>query len=335
MDCTVRDGGYVLGWHKSFDYVSSLCHALQDAQVNWVEVGFVNKHRPGDGPWASLTAELLDRLADTGRRAAAEPLFVAGMLDVGKATPADLRWIRGSRLDMVRIAARPADWPAAFALVPALKDMGVKVSINAMAASHLDALWHTRTLADLAAVSGATPDVIYFADSFGACRPYQISGLVYNLSLALSQNRVEVDIGFHAHDNLRLAFANALAAVDAGATWVDGSVFGVGRGGGNLTTELMVSEWRGLQYVPPLKAWYAAHLNPTDDPCPWGYSWGNLATGAANAHPNYNDSLEPLCQSYAAFINHLQRLIPADKIKHNDHLEQSHEVNSVHPNQGT
>ena len=45
------------------------------------------------------------------------------------------------------------------------------------------------------------------------------------------------DIGIHAHNNLGLAFINSVSAIEAGATWVDGTLTGMSRGPGNTLTE--------------------------------------------------------------------------------------------------
>jgi 4-hydroxy 2-oxovalerate aldolase len=53
------------------------------------------------------------------------------------------------------------------------------------------------------------------------------------------RDRLEIDVGFHAHNNLGCAVANTLAAVEEGATWVDGSLRGLGAGAGNAATEVL------------------------------------------------------------------------------------------------
>ena len=51
----------------------------------------------------------------------------------------------------------------------------------------------------------------------------------------------ETHVGFHAHDNLGCAVANSLAAIEAGADRIDGSLGGLGAGAGNLATELFAA----------------------------------------------------------------------------------------------
>jgi 4-hydroxy 2-oxovalerate aldolase len=73
-------------------------------------------------------------------------------------------------------------------------------------------------------------------DSFGACFPDQVKAAV-----AKAKKSVNVPLGFHGHNNVELAFANALAAIEAGVGYLDSTITGMGRGAGNLKTEIIVS----------------------------------------------------------------------------------------------
>lgn len=76
--------------------------------------------------------------------------------------------------------------------------------------------------------------VVYVVDSAGALLPRGAAERVTALRDAL-----DCEIGFHAHNNLGCAIGNSLAAVDAGATWLDGSLRGLGGGAGNAQTEVL------------------------------------------------------------------------------------------------
>jgi len=77
-------------------------------------------------------------------------------------------------------------------------------------------------------------DVVYVVDSAGALTPSGVRERVRAL-----RERIDAEVGFHAHNNLGCAIGNALAAVDEGATWLDGSVRGLGAGAGNAATEVL------------------------------------------------------------------------------------------------
>jgi 4-hydroxy 2-oxovalerate aldolase len=77
-------------------------------------------------------------------------------------------------------------------------------------------------------------DVVYVVDSAGALVPVTAAERV-----AALRQRLEIEVGYHAHNNLGCAVGNALAAVDAGASWLDGSLRGLGAGAGNAATEVL------------------------------------------------------------------------------------------------
>ena len=76
--------------------------------------------------------------------------------------------------------------------------------------------------------------VVYVVDSAGAMLPGDVAARVSALRGALT-----CEVGFHAHNNLGCGVANALAAAKAGATWLDGSIRGLGAGAGNAPTEVL------------------------------------------------------------------------------------------------
>jgi 4-hydroxy 2-oxovalerate aldolase len=78
--------------------------------------------------------------------------------------------------------------------------------------------------------------VVYAVDSAGALVPTGARERVEALREALT-----VDVGFHAHNNLGCAVGNSLAAAEAGATWLDGSLRGLGAGSGNAQTEVLAA----------------------------------------------------------------------------------------------
>ena len=73
--------------------------------------------------------------------------------------------------------------------------------------------------------------------------PHQVTERIVALKDAL-----QCEIGFHAHNNLSMAMANTVAAVEAGATFVDGSLRALGAGAGNTQTEAMVAVLEKLGY---------------------------------------------------------------------------------------
>ncbi len=79
---------------------------------------------------------------------------------------------------------------------------------------------------------------VYITDSAGYMLPDDVSA---RISLARAELNPATEIGFHGHHNLGMAVANSLAAVEAGATRIDGSLAGLGAGAGNTPLEVFVA----------------------------------------------------------------------------------------------
>jgi 4-hydroxy 2-oxovalerate aldolase len=87
-------------------------------------------------------------------------------------------------------------------------------------------------------------DVVYVVDSAGAMFPEDARDRVS----ALKQNLTTAEVGFHAHENLGLAIGNTLAAIEEGASVVDGTLCGLGGGAGNAAVEVLVAVLNKLGY---------------------------------------------------------------------------------------
>tara|TARA_R110000823_G_scaffold130015_15_gene258009 strand:+ start:1008 stop:2039 length:1032 start_codon:yes stop_codon:yes gene_type:complete len=79
---------------------------------------------------------------------------------------------------------------------------------------------------------------VYITDSAGYMLPDDVSARV---ALARAELRPETELGFHGHHNLAMGIANSLAAVEAGANRIDGSLAGLGAGAGNTPLEVFLA----------------------------------------------------------------------------------------------
>ncbi len=79
---------------------------------------------------------------------------------------------------------------------------------------------------------------LYVTDSAGTMLPDDVRA---RIGLFRSELRPETEIGFHGHHNLAMGIANSLAAMEAGATRIDGSAAGLGAGAGNTPLEVFVA----------------------------------------------------------------------------------------------
>lgn len=225
-DCTLRDGGYVNGHSFTSDQVLHTLNGLLESGVDLIEVGYFRR----DGKPAGLTGHCPDSLLES------LPLKhrdrIAVMLKPASVAPIDVAALRDTAVSVVRIPVQSWNVTEGIALAEAAHENGLLVSLNIIRVSELS---HEELQYLLRQVFSGRPDVVYLADSNGSLHPTRVEALVRYAS-QLSN----VPIGFHAHDNLTFAVANSLSAIKGGASWVDSTIGGLGKGGGNAPTETML-----------------------------------------------------------------------------------------------
>jgi 4-hydroxy 2-oxovalerate aldolase len=236
LDVTLRDGGFEVDFRWPHDLFELVPTALGAVGVDIVELGYIGgvplEHSVAQaGIGANLTPEHIERARRDG------PTLAAMVHPSALAEPLDLEPYAAAGLTMLRMVYHPQWFTAIAELAAHARDIGLTTAVNIALVSRYkptEVATHAAFIQDQ-----MNPDIIYLADTCSALGPGQVHDLVTRL-----RARVEADIGFHAHDFLNLAYANALAAVEAGATYIDCSLLGLGRGGGNLAAEPLLLRHR-------------------------------------------------------------------------------------------
>jgi 4-hydroxy 2-oxovalerate aldolase len=161
---------------------------------------------------------------------------------------------------------------------------------------------------------------VYVVDSWGTQNKKSV--LRY-LTVADKHLDPDISIGYHGHNNLMQAFGVAEAIVEQNFDRhiiIDGSVYGIGRGAGNLNIELFaryLNEYYDADYhIEPLLKVYETYLKPIYKESPWGYSLPLFLTASHNCNIEYgvyyghNIGLDAL-----SIDGILQIMSPHDKIQ--------------------
>ncbi|GAB2671103.1 aldolase catalytic domain-containing protein [Paenibacillus thermoaerophilus] len=278
LDCTIRDGGLVNNWDFSVEFVKDLYKSLCDAGVDYMEIGYKNSPKllksANAGPWRFLDEKFLKEVIPVKGYTK-----LSALVDIGRVDEADILPREESSLDMIRVATYIKELDKALELVQKFHDRGYETTLNIMALSHV--MEHELEAA-FAEVRESPVDVVYIVDSYGSLSPTDISHLVDKFKRLLP-NKL---LGVHTHNNLQLAFANTLVAVEKGVTFLDASVYGMGRAAGNCNTELLVSHLRNPRYeVRPLLDVIERHMLDIRKKWEWGYIIPYMIAGALNEHP--------------------------------------------------
>ena len=199
---------------------------LSDAGLEYIEIGHL-KRGSAPNPLLNYSPEYINKCHEI----CCEKVKIAAMIHPDDFSPAGYDTGAIKKLSLVRVTCKPNNMHRVRDIAGYFNPMGVEVSLNLLRASKFSE-GQTLDYCAMAREYGAA--FFYMADSNGHFLPHQVRGCI----TALKKNFPEMKIGFHPHDNLGLATANAMEAVQGGADIVDSSLLGYGKGAGNLRTEL-------------------------------------------------------------------------------------------------
>lgn len=288
IDCTLRDGGYYNAWNFSKSLIQKYLDAMQSAGIDIVELGFRTLINQGfQGPCAFTTDAFLESL-NIPNKLTVGVMVNAKELVSEQAQSQTLKKLfprsaADSRVELVRIACHVHEFADALPAADWLKERGYSVGFNLMQVADRSEQ-EVRGLARLAA--DYPLDVLYFADSMGSMTPEQVATCIKAF-----RSEWTGPMGVHTHDNLGLALANTLQAIDDGVTWVDATVTGMGRGPGNARTEELAIEVAELRGKPtnlvPLMALVHKDFKPMQAQYGWGTNPYYYLAGKYGIHPTY------------------------------------------------
>ncbi|WP_374723920.1 4-hydroxy-2-oxovalerate aldolase [Calidifontibacillus erzurumensis] len=230
-EVALRDGSHAIRHQFTVEQVATIVKALDEANVPFIEVAH------GDGLGGSTLQyglsltnefELIEAAVANAKNAKIAVLLLPGI-----GLEKDLKQAAQLGVKMARIATHVTEADISPAYISLAKELGME-TVGFLMMSHMAPTAKLVEQAKLMESYGA--DTVYVVDSAGALLPHEVKEKIRALKNALS-----INIGFHGHNNLSLAMANTLAAIEEGATRVDGSIRCLGAGAGNTQTEVLVA----------------------------------------------------------------------------------------------
>ena len=235
LDVTLRDGGYVNDWQFPIPNALAIVSTLATGGMPYIEVGYyhpphssTNGSGHHSGPSAYCQHEYLEAVSRVRGNSR-----LGVMVHLDDVLPTDYTFLADHDISIVRFVVPGSNIQELAPHIDAAHAAGLIASVNLIRASQRsdeNILLCARAAQDLGA------DWLYLADSNGSLFPDRVKRIFQEL-----REELDMRLGFHAHDSLRLAFANSLAAIRGGATLLDSSLGGMGKGAGNLVTELICS----------------------------------------------------------------------------------------------
>lgn len=283
VDCTLRDGGLVNNFYFTDEFVKDLYLANIKAGVDYMEFGYKASREIFDpdkfGKWKFCAEQDIRSVVGDNKT----DMKISVMADVGRTDyKKDIPNRKDSVVDMVRVATYINTIPAAIEMLEDAKKKGYETTVNLMAVSKVN---EEDLEGGLELLAQSSVDVIYVVDSFGVFYPEQMERLCSKyLDVAAKYNK---KVGIHAHNNQQLAFANTIAALTRGISYLDATAGGMGRGAGNCSTEQLLGFLKNPRYdIIPILKFLEKHVEPLKKSgVIWGYNVPYLLTGQMNRHP--------------------------------------------------
>ena len=284
LDCTLRDGGYITKWQFSDSVIKGILHNLTNAGLEFIECGYLNNKPREEGSAIFQNIEQIGSFLPVDRKQA---LYLA-MADVNQFHPEDITPYTGNSIDGIRVVFYKHQVKEALNLCKAVLENGYKLFVQPMVTIDY-------TIQEYASLSEKIADLnpfgVAIVDSFGymnkdAFRTYFM--VLDNILPASSM------IGFHSHNNMDLSFSNAQDVLDyktKRSLVIDCSLSGMGRGAGNLNTEL-ITNYFNLTFSPRYDTELILdtldqYIMPIRQKKIWGYSPYLFLTGLYHCHPNF------------------------------------------------
>ncbi len=288
VDCTLRDGGIVINFDFGEDRMIEIKRCLETTGVEYIECGYIDEKKGSKSGRTCFIDEkaIEENLLHTGK---AKNVTYLAMIDYGTFDVNKLGMRSKDGIDGIRLAFHKENWHDAIEYGKIILQKGYQLFIQPMVSMR----YSDEEFRELIGVcnrelAGATG--FYVVDSFGQM---DNMALLHKVEIADQYVSANMKIGFHAHNNRQMAFSNACAFAQfpmKHAAMLDGSIMGMGKGAGNLCTELIapVLIELGKSYTvtgiyDEISTYFAKQLKET----PWGYSLDYYLASLYGCTPSY------------------------------------------------
>jgi 4-hydroxy-2-oxovalerate aldolase len=238
VDTTLRDGSHAVLHKYTVEQVTAIAAGLDQAGIRYLELSH------GDGLAGSSynygrsavsEEKLLKAVSGIVKNAKLTVLLLPGI-----GTIEDLKMAADCGAKVVRVATHVTEADISEQHIGMAKKLGM-MAVGFLMMAHMAPPEKIVEQAKLLESYGA--DYVNIADSAGALLPEEVTERIGAVVQAL-----KVPVGFHAHNNLTLASINSIAAIEAGATFIDGTCRGLGAGAGNTQIEVLTGLLRKKGY---------------------------------------------------------------------------------------
>lgn len=312
LDCTLRDGGYVNDWNFGEKSVEKIVSDLAISGVDILEVGFLRDEMSKNGRTIFSNIEEVNNILKNKN----PNTTYSAMIEAFNPYPLEKleEWHKGS-VDLIRICIWKRCMKEHLEYCKAVKDKGYQITIQPSRVEQ----YSSKEFIDLMKKSNELdPYAVYVVDTWGTQSSSQICHYLELADRYLDKN---IKLGYHGHNNKLQALTCAQKAIEMDLSrdlCIDASIMGMGRGAGNLNTELIMeylNDICGKSYdINMVVNLFNECLKEVYDATPWGYSMYYFLSSKAECNPNYATYFSEQGYSEALLERVLQCLSEHEKV---------------------
>lgn len=310
LDCTLRDGGYVNDWNFGFENSKKIIAGLDKAGIEYIEVGFLKDVIYEQNKPLFSDIQQINSIILANHNSKIGAMIVYGKFDVNKIIPKT----ENIKLDTIRVTFKKNEIDTVFEYLEKIKSCGYQLFVNP---TNIESYSDKEILKLIEKVNKLNPYGFSIVDTNGVLNETDIQRLYYLIHYNLNK---DIALCFHSHNNLQLSFSNAqllMKNCNNRKLIIDSTVFGMGRGAGNLCSELLTeyinNNYNGSFDIIPILKIIDEYINPIFAKIPWGYSVPYYLAAINHCHPNYAKYLVDKQTVSVEAINSLLNSIPMQK----------------------
>lgn len=314
LDCTLRDGGYINEWNFGEMGIGEISRKSAEAGSDIVELGFLR-----DVPYHRDIAVFQDiRQVRTFMSGGSKETQYAVMCEAMNPLPLEKIAFRESEdADIIRVIVWKRLLEDGLEYCRGIVERGYKLCVQP---NRVDQYSDEEFLDMVQRFNELDPLALYIVDSFGVLDADEI---LHYADLADTHLKDDIALGYHGHNNLMQAYGTAQAFIEREydrELFLDASVYGIGRGAGNLNIELIakyLNEHQKAEYqLNTYMDIYGKYIEEIYKREQWGYSPAYYLTALYRCNPMYGQyySIQK-CMNIDVIRAVLERLEGEDKIR--------------------
>lgn len=316
LDCTLRDGGFVNNWKFGHECIINIMGRLDRANIDIIEVGYLRNSALADKDSTEFPdTKSIKRLLGNRKYNS----MVVAIIDYGKCEIERVSKKEDTVINGIRLTFRKNEVDEALEFAKKIKELGYKLFLQPVAITDYSA---TDVISFIEKANSINPYAVCMVDTYGFMSKQDLVKYFYLFDTSLKDG---VALGYHSHNNFQLSYSNSVELIELASKReliIDTTVFGMGKGAGNLNTELITSyinhNIANKYDVDQVLEIISLYVDELKRKYGWGYNLRYFLSASTDTHHQYAHYLiEKKTLSIESITSILSR-IEEDKRTHYD-----------------